>query len=171
MTAAAKPKPPSLVLLGEGSAFKDQLCSMIERAQMFQDFSRQEIQILANYARAYEVAKGEAIFREGDKGTFLCLLVEGRIDIFKEGDERDMKKITTIRPGKTMGEMSVIDEMPHSATAIAVEPVTLVMITKNNFDKLLEEQAVLGVKIFKQIARLISLRLRQTTGVLLDYLD
>ena len=162
---------PSLVLIGEGVAFQDQLCTMIEGAQMFKDFSRQEIQNISHYARAYEVEKGNAVFREGEKGTFMCLLVDGRIDVMKEGDGRELKKITTIRPGKTMGEMSVIDDMPYSATAIAAEKVTLVLITKMNFDRMLEEQPVLGVKIFRQIARLISLRLRQTTGVLLDYLS
>jgi len=163
--------PTNLVLIGEGAAFQDKLCSMIEAAQMFKDFSRQEIQTLSNYTRAYEVEKGNTVFREGEKGTFLCLLVDGRIDVMKEGDERELKKITTIRPGKTMGEMSVIDEMPYSATAIAAEKVTLVLITKMNFDRLLEEQPVLGIKLFRQIARLISLRLRQTTGILLDYLS
>jgi len=163
--------PSSLVLIGEGSAFQEKLCAMVERAQMFKDFTRQEIQTLCNYARAYEVEQGNAVFREGEKGTFLCLLVDGRIDIYKESDSRELKKITTIRPGKTMGEMSVIDDMPYSATAIAAEKVTLVLITKMNFDRLLDEQPLLGIKMFKQIARLISLRLRQTTGVLLDYLS
>lgn len=168
MPSAAK---NTLELVGEGEKFKEQLCAMFETAQMFKDFTRQEIQILASYTRAYEVKKGDAVFREGEKGTFLCVLVEGRIDVFKEDDNREPKKITTIRQGKTMGEMSVIDDMPYSATAIAAEKVTLLLITKLNFDRLLEEQPVLGIKIFKQISRLISLRLRQTTGILLDYLS
>jgi len=144
---------------------------MIERAQMFKDFTRQEIQVISQYARAYEVEKGNAVFREGQKGTYMCLLVDGLIDIMKEDDKREAKKISTIRPGKTMGEMSIIDEMPHSASAVAAENVTLVLITKMNFDRLLDENPLLGVKVFRQIARLISLRLRQTTGILLDYLS
>lgn len=169
--AAQNSYPPTLVLIGEGEAFQDRLCAMLEGAQMFKDFTGQEIKTLSHYARAYEVEKGNAVFREGQKGTFLCLLVEGRIDVMKEGDERELKKISTIRPGKTMGEMSIVDEMPYSATAMAAEKVTLVLITKMNFDRLLDEQPLLGIKLFRQIARLISLRLRQTTGILLDYLS
>jgi len=169
---ATPPSPsPNLVLIGEGSAFQEKLCAMVEVAQMFQDFSHHEVQTLCGYARAYEVEQGNAVFREGDKGTFMCILLDGRIDIFKEGDQKELKKISTIRPGKSMGEMSIIDDMPYSATAIAAEKVTLVLITKMNFDRLLDEQPLLGIKIFKQIARLISLRLRQTTGILLDYLS
>jgi len=53
----------------------------------------------------------------------------------------------------------------------AAEKVTLVLITKMNFDRLLDKQPLLGIKRFRQIARLISLRLRQTSGILLDYLS
>lgn len=166
-----KPNPSPLVLIGEGESFKDELCEMIEGAQMFSDFTRSEILTISAYARAYEVAPGNAIFREGEKGQFMCLIVDGKVDVLKESDNHEKKAIATIRPGKTMGEMSILDELPHSATAISKEKVTLVMITRMNFEKLTEEHPVLGVKILKKIARLMSLRLRQTTGILLDYLE
>lgn len=161
---------PVLTLIGEGESFRDELCTMIERAQMFQDFARSDIETLAKYARAYEVEKGNAIFREGEKGTYLCIVIDGKVDVLKETDARERKKITTIRAGKTMGEMSMLDDLPHSATTVAAEKTTLVLITRNNFDKMTLEHPALGIKIIRRIARLISLRLRQTTGVLLDYL-
>lgn len=171
MALAKKEEKSNLVLIGDGVTFHDELCKMIERAQMFSDFPRDEINIIAKFARAYEVAKGETIFKEGQKGSFMCILTEGRVDIFKESDARQPKLITTIRPGKTMGEMSILDDLPHSATTIATEFITLVLITKINFDRLTVEHPALGVKILKKIARLMSLRLRQTTGILLDYLE
>ena len=128
-----------LTLIGDGESFNEQLCGMIETTQMFDDFVRNEVEIVANYARAYEVEKGKPVFKEGQKGSFMCLLITGRIDIFKEDDNRERKKITTIRPGKTMGEMSLLDDLPHSATTVATENSTLVLITRNNFDRLLED--------------------------------
>ncbi len=160
-----------LTLIGDGESFMEQLCEMIETTQMFDDFLRNEVELVAKYSRAYEVEKGSPVFKEGQKGSFMCLLIDGRIDIFKEDDKRERKKITTIRPGKTMGEMSLLDDLPHSATTIATEKSTLVLITRNNFDHLLMEHPVLAVKLMRKIARLMSLRLRQTTGILLDYLD
>ena len=161
----------TLTLIGDGESLADRLCDMIETTQMFDDFLRNEIEIVAKYSRAYEVEKGSAVFKEGQKGSFMCLLIKGRIDIFKEDGNRERKKVTTIRPGKTMGEMSLLDDLPHSATTVATEKSTLVLITRNNFDRLLQEHPVLAVKLMRKIARLMSLRLRQTTGILLDYLD
>jgi CRP-like cAMP-binding protein len=179
MSAAANPNAnskqvshePVLVSIGEGESFKDELCSMIECAQIFNELPRADIEVLAGYARAYEVEKGAAIFREGEKGTFLCIVIEGKVDVLKESDTRERKKITTIRAGKTMGEMSILDDLPHSATTVAAEKTKLVLITRNNFDRMTEQHPILGIKIVRCIARLISLRLRQTTGILLDYLD
>ena len=96
----------------------------------------------------------------------MCLIIDGSVNILK-GD----KKITTVRPGKTMGEMSVIDGYPHSASAVAAEDTRLIMITRNQFEKLSNEHAKIAVHLLKRLACLMSLRLRQTTGVLCDYLE
>ena len=160
----------SMELIGEGESFKHELCDMIESAQMFSDFPRSDTEIVAGYARAYSVKKGTTIFKEGGKGSFMCLVVDGRVDVYKENDG-DTKRLTAIRPGKTMGEMALLDELPHSATTIAVEDTTLVLITKFHFDRLNEEHPALGNRILRKIAKLLSLRLRQTTGILSDYLE
>lgn len=163
----AETEGQELEQLGFGKSFKDELVGMLESAQILKEFSRAETEVLAEYAGAYLARRGMRIFREGTRANFLCLIVEGRVDIFKDGD----KKITTIRAGRTMGEMSVIDGFPHSASAVAVEDTRLVLITRNHFEKFIEEQPAVAVKFMWSLARLMSLRLRQTTGVLCDYLD
>ena len=160
----------SMELIGEGESFKHELCDMIESAQMFNDFPRSDTEVIAGYARAYSVKKGTTIFKEGGKGSFMCLVIDGRVDVYKENDG-NTKRLTTIRPGKTMGEMALLDELPHSATTVAVEDTTLVLITKFHFDRLNEEHPALGNRILRKIAKLLSLRLRQTTGILSDYLE
>jgi hypothetical protein len=161
----------SMELIGEGESFRHELADMVESAQMFSDFARQDTETIAAYARAYSVKKDTAIFREGGKGAFMCLVVDGRVDVFKENHGDSKRRITTIRPGKTMGEMALLDELPHSATTVAVEDTTLVLITKFHFDRLNEEHPALGNRILRKIAKLLSLRLRQTTGILSDYLE
>lgn len=161
----------TLSLIGEGESFKEEFCQMLERAHLFSDFSRQEIQILTNYAHAYIAKKGTTIFKEGRRGTFMCIIIDGLVDIFKEADSLKSKRITTIRPGKTMGEMSILDELPYSATAVAAENTKIVLITKSNFDDMTEKFPDLGLRVMRKIAKLLSLRLRQTTGALLDHLE
>ncbi len=160
----------NLVLLGDGESYKQELCSMIERTQMFKEFSRAEVEALARYARAYGVDAGKVIFKEGQKAAYLCIIVEGKVDVLKQNEDRVAKKINTIRDGRSFGEMAVIDDMPHSATTVASGPVKLVMITKQKLEHLTSDNAALGVKVLWELAKLMSLRLRQTTGTLVDRL-
>ena len=158
-------------LLGDGVNFRDELCTVIENAPMFSSLSHHEVEILSEYIRGYRVKEGATIFEEGSKGLFMCILVEGRVEIFRDTVDDGRKKVAKVRPGKSMGEMSLLDGLPHSATSIASENCILLLLTKMNFEKLAEEHPVLYSKLLSQVARLMSLRLRQTTGILLDYLD
>ena len=160
----------ALELLGDGAGFHEELCSMIEKTQIFKELSRLEVETLSTYVRAYKLDKGETIFREGEKGTFMCFLVEGNIDVFKSDQECQLKKLTTVRPGRTIGEMSILDEMPHSATGVAAEPLRLVMLTRSALDRLSAEHPGLANRLLWEISKLLSLRLRQTTGTLADYI-
>lgn len=160
-----------LSVIGDGEAFQETLYGMIERVPMFSELARADVQSLAGYLRAYEAKKGALIFKEGTKGMFMCVVISGRVDILKEGQEREQKKVAVVRPGKSMGEMSLLDELPYSATAMAQEDTQLLLLTRMNFLRLGEERPLLCNVVLRQIARLMSLRLRQTTGVLLDYLS
>jgi CRP-like cAMP-binding protein len=167
MQAEEKEPDNGLVLLGMGEGFRDELCSMLESAQLLKDFDRDEIETLAHFVGAYAIKKGKYVFREGERGAFMGILVTGRIDIVKSPN----KKISIVRPGKTLGEMSVVDGFPYSASALAGEDSTLVYMTKARFEELAWKHPAIGVKLYHQLSRLMSLRLRQTTGILCDFLD
>jgi len=155
----------NLEQLGTGQAFQAQLCRMLEQVQLLQDFERAEIEKLSHYCGAYKAEKNVVLFREGDKSHFMCLLVDGRVNILKEN-----KQVATVRAGKSMGEMSVIDGFPYSATAVSAVSSELIMFTRYQFEQLCDDNPSLGLKLYKAISRLMSLRLRQTTGALIDYL-
>ena len=160
-----------LELIGDGEGFHETLCNMIEAVPMFSELPHTDVESLAGYVRAYTAKKGTPIFKEGTKGMFMCIVISGRVDILKEGQEREQKKVAVVRPGKSMGEMSLLDELPYSATAVAQEDTQLLLLTRMNFARLEVERPLLCIAVLRQIARLMSLRLRQTTGVLLDYLS
>jgi len=151
--------------LGFGDNFVKELASMLEKAALFSKFERAELNLLAHYCSAYRVEASHDLFKEAEKGQFMAVLLKGRIDILKAG-----KLITTIRPGRALGEMSLIDGYPYSATARVIDESEIAMFTRSQFEQLCDEHPKLGLKVMRTLAGLISLRLRQTTGVLLDYL-
>jgi len=79
---------------------------------------------------------GEVLFNEGDIGEIMYLIREGKIKITKgKGDEE--KTLAVLKEGDFFGEMAIIDGSPRSAGAVAITPVSLLVIEKESFkDKL-----------------------------------
>ena len=166
----SQPTQDAFQLLGSGTAYRDELCTLISGTQLFRDFDWTDIETLANYMQAYSIPKDTTLFNEGDNGTYMCLIIEGMITIYKQDQNNQEKLVANISNGKTLGEMAIIDGEPRSATAIAAEHTTIAMLTKNNFQLIMSEKPGLSTKILLKISRLLSQRLRQTSGQLVDYL-
>ena len=150
----------------------DDFREMITGIHMFSELSSEEIDALSNYLTMYKADSGVMITDEGDSEGYMCTLIEGKLEVRKNTTiEDNSKRLTVIRPGSTIGEMTLLDHLPHSATVIASEDSVLLVLVNSMFDKMLVENIQLGLNILKIIARLVSLRLRQTSGVLVDYIQ
>ena len=157
--------------LGSGTKFTSKIGDMLERADMFRDMTRSEVDIFADYMQAYRAPAGVEVLQEGLRESYMFVVAEGRLDILKNtGEYNESKKIATVRAGKTIGEMSLLDGLSHSATAKVVAPSILLLLTKGHFERMIKEQPEVSLSLIRKVAALMSLRLRQTSGVLIDYL-
>jgi CRP-like cAMP-binding protein len=151
--------------------------SIAERAEMLEDtslsmdFSWKELLDLSYYMGTRRFAKGTVIFKEGDRDIFMSVVAKGEVNILKKDEHMDVKRVTSIGTGKVIGEMSMIDGNPRSATAVAATDTTLVTLSKEGMHQLLKEKPYVGIKMLQKIAFSMSQRLRQTTGILVDYLE
>ena len=77
---------------------------------------------------------GERIFKEGEDGSVAYVIQSGEVEIVKviEGEER---VLATIGQGGIFGEMALIDSKPRMASARASKPTTIIVVTKNMFDR------------------------------------
>lgn len=157
--------------LGANVISVDEISTMLDGTQMLKDFEWSQIEALSPYVRLYRAGPGTILFREGDHGDFMCILLEGRIDIHKEDTLHDDKTVATVFAGRSLGEMAMVDSEPRSATAVVVNPAVLAVLTQENFAQITREKPALAVKLLLKIAQLISQRLRHTSGVLVDYLE
>ena len=157
--------------LGSGEKFHDALCVMLESSYLFKDFSRHEIDQLVNYMHGYKAPKDTTIFEEGERDSYLIVVTSGKAKVFKNDDLGKKKEIATVRKGATLGEMSLIDDFPHSATVITAEDSEIALISKANLKNITTKYPALGVKLLWQIAWQLSARVRQVSGKLVDHID
>ena len=138
---------------------------------LFDAFKTDELDTLARHMNYMEIMRGEHLFLEGDKGDFMCFVVRGLLDVLKKTSVGDYRVITRLGKGNTIGEMSIIDKSPRSATVVARQPSVVIILTKKGFDILTEHYPSLSVVLLKKIMRLLSLNMRLTTSKLADKLE
>ena len=119
--------------------------------------------VLSNYFETLSIKAKEALFRMGDSGDQLFVLLEGEISLGLPIDgQAAIRRLATITPGVVFGEMALLDAQPRSAHAIADQPSVLKALSRSNFEKLRGEQPSLFAKMMQNIAHEMSLRLRVT---------
>jgi len=169
--AGRKHEASTLTLLGSGDSYQPQLRAMLKGSQFFSDLADSEIEILARYVRAYTAEPDTVIFRESESGAFMCLLIEGAAEIFKQDHKYGSRRIGRVEAGKTVGEMALVDGEPRSATCICSLQSKLVMLTRDQFVRIIREHPALSVSILVKLLTLMSRRLRLTSGQLVDHLQ
>ena len=138
---------------------------------LFDAFKTDELDTLARHMNHMEIMRGEHLFLEGEQGDFMCFVVRGVLDVLKKTSAGDYRVITRLGKGNTIGEMSIIDKAPRSATVIARQPSVVLLLTKKGFDILTDRYPSLSVILLKKIMRLLSLNMRLTTSKLADKLE
>ena len=104
-----------------------------------------------------QLAPGNFLFREGEKGDKMYVLLEGEIDIFL-GDF----VFETAGPGALLGEMALIDDTPRTANAVAKSPSRLAQIDRRRFHFLVQQTPHFSTHVMKILAD----RLRHTNAVM-----
>ena len=153
-----------------GASELDTLLALLTGIELLSGLDGAELRQVAGHLLARDYAPGATIFREGDPGTFLGLLAEGEVRIFKEANDQQARTVAVEHHSRAIGEMALIDGEPRSASCVAVKATRLLLLTREHFDRLARERPVLALKLALRIARLISRRLRMTSGRLVDFL-
>jgi CRP-like cAMP-binding protein len=162
---------PHLEYLGDATQFASQIHGLIMYSPLFENFNLAEIRLMSHFMQVYRAEPGVEILREGEDGDFMMLLIEGRIEVFKQDRWNAPRLIAVVDPGKSLGEMSMIDGEPRFASCIAAEACQIAVLSRENLARIILEQPVLGSKILMELVLMLSQRLRQTSARLVNYMD
>ncbi|MGA8180614.1 MAG: cyclic nucleotide-binding domain-containing protein [Desulfobacterales bacterium] len=137
---------------------------------LFDALKGNQLNIVADHMRYHEIDQGGILFKEGDKGDYICFVLDGVIDVLKKSVTGDSVVIAVLPKGRSFGEMSILDHFPRSATAKARTKSSFLTLTRMSFDKILKDYPQIGITILKGISRMLSQNLRQTSSKLADYI-
>jgi CRP-like cAMP-binding protein len=111
-----------------------------------------------------EVPRGEALFREGDPGEELHVVVDGKVKITRTSSDGRENAIAILGPGDLLGELAIFDSQERGATATAVNDTSLASLSRSGFHAWLAEQPSVALELLRALA----VRLRQTNEAMAD---
>lgn len=124
---------------------------LLKSANLFRHLAGDEVEIIAGIAHECSFEAGSTIFKQGDEGDALYIIVSGQVRV-----HIGEKQIAVLHERECFGEMAILDDQPRSASVSAITPVTCLTIRREDFFFLLEDH----FEIVRAIIRVLTERLR-----------
>lgn len=119
---------------------------------------------LASSGRVRSYASGDVIFREGDRGDSLHIVIEGSVRIAVLSSAGAEAAVALLGPGEFVGDLALLDGLPRSASAIASQATKTLVVTRSAFLRWLTERPPAALALLETL----SLRVRRTDEALAD---
>ena len=133
----------------------------LKQLPLFAGLSDADLDWLIENAQPVEVQAGEVLIREGDPGDAMFIVLDGEFEITKQSGPQEIS-LALRQPGEVIGEMSLLDHSPRSATVRALRLSRLLMVSDATFDRLLSTSPSAALTILHTVTT----RLRQNEALL-----
>jgi CRP/FNR family transcriptional regulator, cyclic AMP receptor protein len=147
----------------QANALRGAIIQCLKKITIFSQLSSDELDLMAGQLHLLRSSKGNVIFKEGDPGDFVCFVVDGIAEVVKTAADGTERSIAKLISGCSIGEMAVVDSFPRSATVRTRSDATLLTLQRDRLDIISREHPQIGAKIYKALAQLLSMHLRNTS--------
>lgn len=151
-----------------GNHHAEELVDFIINLPLFEFLERDDLEIVAREMVYIDLEPDQVLFNEWDKADYVCFVQQGELDVTKKTGPEKRNVIATLRRGRSIGEMSIINNFPRSSTVVARTDVRLAVFSRDAFEAILAERVDIGVNILKGLANLLSVNLKKTSSRLAD---
>ena len=132
-------------------------CKLLQKVPIFQDLSGRELHKIEDMLYGPRNWRaGETIINQGDPGMGMYIVASGQVRIAQIGDDGFEKQLATLTRGDFFGAQALVDELPRSASAYALQPCRLFVFCRPDLLELLENNTSLALKMVEGLAQMIS---------------
>ena len=143
----------------------------LEKVSLFSDLNIEQLQALLRCTRNQSFKKGDVIIREDEPGDTMFLVYEGAVEIsksiklqVKKGSYSTFDKVLAVLKDSDhsfFGELAMVQTENRSATATATKDTNVIILSRDDFQKLAVSDPLLGYKMMNNISQELSARLRK----------
>ncbi|GAB4411513.1 MAG: hypothetical protein OHK0032_07430 [Thermodesulfovibrionales bacterium] len=128
---------------------------------LLEDLDEKELQKIGSIIKELTFKNGEYLFREREDTKGIYLIQSGKVEISKTTPDGWKQTLAVLSPGHFFGELSIIEKRRHDASAIAIENAEVLLIRKEDFEKMENEDLLLASRIMKKLILVLSKNLRR----------
>lgn len=141
---------------------------MASLSPLLANFSSEDVAQLSTFGESHHYTPEQTILTEGEDNGYLYLVLRGKLEVLKEGDS-GQQKIAEISVSGSLGEMSVFDPGPASATVRSVGDVEVWRISQSSLDRLFEVRPKVAYRLVCRICACLAQRLRSLNQKFVDF--
>jgi CRP-like cAMP-binding protein len=130
---------------------RDAKIDLLRAVPLFSGCTGKELGQISSLADELYQQEGTTLITEGAKGREFFVLVEGSVDVRRNG-----RRLRGLESGSFFGEIALVSETPRTATVVATSPVRLLVITGQSFQRLLRETPSIQAKVLAALAERIA---------------
>jgi len=140
-----------------GGKLNQEFLSVFQNLALFRELPAEDLNQFLAECREERRGPEEIVFREGDAPDRFYVLLEGEVEIWKSYGMPQSELLAVRGPGASFGEMSLIDELPRSATIRTLTAVRLLSLEKPHFRKIMEAKPQVAMLIMKMVSQMVRL--------------
>jgi CRP/FNR family cyclic AMP-dependent transcriptional regulator len=126
----------------------------LAHVDLFAGLDKKDLQLLAGACQERKYSAGSTLIKQGDTGVGLYVITGGTVHITKAADpDRSEIDLGTAGAGNVLGEMSLLDDLPRSATVTAVDDVTALLLPVWEFRTTLRNQPNIALRLLTTLSR------------------
>ena len=149
----------------------ENISEILNKVPFFSGLTNDQLNLVQNHLKLHDFEPGTIVFEEGDEGDCVYFIVDGILEVLIDSGFDEKLKVAILEAGKSFGEMSIIDELPRSATVQSLTQAIVLSLSKVDFDNLVKSNSEIGVSLLRALARFLCQHLRETNENLSDFLE
>ena len=130
---------------------KNAKLDLLQGVPLFARCSKKELAEIAQIADEIDLPEGKQLTKEGGRGREFFVLVEGNAEV-----KRKRRKIGTLGPGDFLGEIALVTRTPRTATVTTSSPVRALVVSEQNFRRLLDHNPQVQIKVLEALAERVA---------------
>ena len=143
---------------------------ILKQQVLLEDIDEAELSRIAKITQEVSIKKGEQLFKEKDDTKGLWLIRSGKIEISRMTADGWSQTLVVLPAGHFFGELSILENRKHVASATALDDSQLLLIPKGDFDNMVQRDCALALKLVIKLAIAMSKNLRRMNDKFLSAL-